>query len=575
MEEETSSGDGSLSFRNGSEVLRSSHVIATISVSIASPAISTCAICAEQSWQRNGSIAKIKFATSVHHTLRNMASGPISFKARTIAVIGAGPSGVIAAKYLRAEKTFGRIVLFEQRARLGGIWNSTPNLRDEDLFTIPQTDPQGQNQDPAREVDPQKANDLNGVQNVVSFLSPLYKNLETNIPRGLMGFKDLDWPQDSQLFPKHETVLDYVEEYGRDVEDLVQFGTQVINAEPVGDGATSSWSVRTRQLHSNKETEETFDAVIVANGHFIVPYIPDVSGIKEWNDRYPGLITHSKYYRQPEDYAGKKVIVVGNSASGADISNQIARHCQFPLVWSTRSTSLFSTTHGSASDLKRKEYCPIKRLLPDIRGVEFEDGNIEHHIDAIVFATGYFYSLPFLKNVQPALITDGAYVNHTYQHLIYAPRPTLSFLALNQRVIPFPIAEAQSAVLARVYSGRLSLPSLPDLLAWETARKQEIDADRNFHLLSFPKDGEYINFLSKWASSAEPREGLESRGQGKVPPTWGEWEFWCRENFPAVRQAFGNLGEGRKNVKSIKEVGFDFDEYLRKKKEIKNEEEVV
>ena len=33
----------------------------------------------------------------------------ISVRARTVAVVGAGPSGVIAAKYLRAEKAFDKI----------------------------------------------------------------------------------------------------------------------------------------------------------------------------------------------------------------------------------------------------------------------------------------------------------------------------------------------------------------------------------------------------------------------------------------------------------------------------------
>ncbi|KAF2022921.1 FAD/NAD(P)-binding domain-containing protein [Setomelanomma holmii] len=467
-----------------------------------------------------------------------MTSEQMSLRARSIAIVGAGPSGVIVAKYLRAEKAFDKIVLFEQRSRPGGIWTYTGDQRDENLLTIPQTSPRGKNQDPEW-----KAPETNGVNSVhhgnniakrkgeMSFLSPMYEKLETNIPRGLMGFQDLNWPQDSQLFPTHETVLKYIDDYGKDVQDLVQYETQVINAEPVSDTPNSSWKVRTENLRTAEEQEGTFDALIVANGHFIVPYIPDIEGIREWDQKYPGGISHSKYYRRPEEFEGKKTIVIGNSASAS---------------------------HGSG-DPRRHEVPPIARFTPDNRGVVFEDGTIESNIHAILFATGYFYSLPFLDNVTPALITDGSHVDHTYQHLFYSPKPTLSFLALNQRVIPFPLAEAQASVLARVYSGRLSLPSLAEMQKCERDVIDDMGDGRNFHLLPFPKDGNYINEMSHWALSAPLKDGLANGGKGKVPPIWGEWEFWCRENFPAIRKAFGALGEKRHQVRSLEEVGFSYE----------------
>ncbi|KAK7189804.1 Thiol-specific monooxygenase 6 [Paraphaeosphaeria sporulosa] len=497
----------------------------------------------------------------------SIASDLLSMRARTIAIIGAGPSGLAAAKYLRAERAFDKIVLFEQRSRSGGIWNYTGHQRDEDLFTVPQTNPLGKNQDPTWSQRPRPADGRSdGAEKDPSFLSPIYDRLETNIPRGLMGFQDLDWPQDSQLFPKHETVLKYIQDYGRDVRDLIRYETQVTNVEPV-DEQSMRWKVQTRNIRSNIQQDEEYDAVIVANGHFIVPYLPEIPGIKAWDAKYPGAISHAKYYRSPADFKDKKVLVVGNSASGTDISTQIAQYSQLPLLWSSKSPSMFNVRTSPT----KHERPPISKFLLSSRGVEFEDGSSENNIDAIVFATGYFYSLPFLSNVEPKLITDGSHVNHTYHHLFYAPRPTLSFLALPQRVIPFPIAEAQSAVLARVYSGRLALPSLPSMQAWESATAQEMGNGRNFHLLPFPKDGNYINMLADWALSAEARDGLENEGIGKKPPVWGQWEFWCREQFPKIRAAFGALGEKRFGVKTLEEVGFNYEEDMKRK----NEEEKI
>ena len=474
-------------------------------------------------------------------------------------------------RYLRAEKAFSKIVLFEQRPRDGGIWNYTSDERDEDLFSVPQTNPSGRNQEPIWR-EPKECGHATASADAHTntskqpvFVSPMYERLETNIPRGLMGFKGLDWPKDSQLFPKHQTVLKYIEDYGKDVQDTIRYSTQVTNVAPLSDDPSSAWSVTSLALQTSSATTETYDAVIVANGHFITPYIPDIPGIAEWNTANPGLISHSKYYRRPEEFAGKRVIVVGNSASGADISNQIAEHCALPLLWSSKSTNLFVS--ATPTDPRRRELPPIKRFLPSTRGVEFEDGTIEHDVDSIVFATGYFYSLPFLEQVKPSPITDGSHVNHTYKHLFFAPKPTLSFLALPQRVIPFPTAEAQAAVLARVYSGRLSLPPLAEMESWEAAREAEAGDGRGFHLLPFPEDGRNINELSQWALGAPRSARLENDGQGLLPPVWGEWEFWCRENFPAIRQAFGRLGERRFTTRTLEEVGFSYDDYKKRKAE--------
>jgi cation diffusion facilitator CzcD-associated flavoprotein CzcO len=425
------------------------------------------------------------------------------------------------------------------------------------MFQVPQIDPSGKNQDPEWR---QNSNGLDSTKAIASFLSPIYERLETNIPRGLMGFQKFDWPKDSQLFPKHETVLQYIQDYGKDIEDLVQYETQVMNVEATDASRDGQWNVTTRKLRDNTERDEVFDAIIVANGHFIVPYLPEIPGVKEWNAQYPGAILHSKYYRRPEDFSGKKVVVIGNSASGSDISTQICQYSSNPLIWSTRSPSIFSPT---SSSLKR-EVPPIKEFLIENRAVEFEDGTIETDIDTVLFATGYLYSLPFLENVRPKLITDGSHVNHTYQHLFYAPRPTLSFLALNQRVIPFPLAEAQSAVLACVYSGLLSLPSLSIMQWWEWKVQEELGNGRNFHLLPFPKDADYINEMSSWAITSFFPDG-ENGCRGKWPPIWRNWEYWCRENFPAIRVAFTSLGEKKAEVTTLEEVGFDYEEHLKRK----------
>lgn len=409
-------------------------------------------------------------------------------------------------------------------------------------------------------------------------MSPVYDRLETNIPRGLMGFSDLAWPDHCQLFPGHEAVLEYIERYSEDVRHLVQFDTQVLHVRSTAD---KRWHLGTRQVNPSDDAEvieHVFDAVVVANGHFNVPYIPSVPGIEDWHRAYPRSICHSKFYRAPEHYAGKKVVVVGNSASGIDIAAQLRTICEKPLILSSRTES-FLQPDPSADQIEKPR---IVRFEVENRTVVFEDGSREADVDAILYCTGYFYNFPFLESLDPPITQTGERCQNLYQHIFYRPNPTLAFPALNQKVIPFPIAEAQGAVIARVFSGRLSLPGEREMEDWEERALRDSASEKDFHVLKFPKDADYLNMLHDWATAAEVGKvdsaGLHPRGDeqpadyaepsvGKRPPYWGEREYWTRERFPAIKKAFQALGEGRHGIRTLKEVGFDFAEWEMKEVE--------
>lgn len=425
------------------------------------------------------------------------------------------------------------------------------------------------------------------------FLTPLYDRLETNIPRGLMGFSDLDWPEDCQLFPRHEEVLQYIRRYAEEVRHLIRFQVEVVDVRL---DAEERWVVKTR-LTSNNYSEEIeerkFDAVAICNGHFNVPFIPDVPGIAEWNKAYPGSILHSMFYRRPEDYAGKKVVVVGNSASGVDIGAQIMTACKLPLIQSSKSESAFLPE----SSPKRVEKPEIVEYIAKDRSIRFSDDTTEANIDAIVYCTGYFYSFPFLSSLSPPLTTTGEYVENLYQHIFYRPHPTLAFGVLNQKVIPFPLAEAQAAVVARVWSGRLELPSEAEMAGWEERIVRENGKGRRFHVLPFPKDADYINMLHDWAMSVDHKTSDSSTSHelrrrrmsstserkpttngnssmngsavtvGKEPPYWGEKEYWTRERFPAIKKAFQGFGEERREKRTLESVGFSFEEWKMEREE--------
>jgi cation diffusion facilitator CzcD-associated flavoprotein CzcO len=471
-------------------------------------------------------------------------------------------------RYLIAEKAFSKIQIFEQRATVGGIWNYVPCPEEapRDL-AVPQVDSHAGVDEPIWQHS--NASTVVGKQDraKAAFLTPMYDRLETNIPRGLMGFSDLPWPKEGQLFPKHGEVLDYIEDFSKDVQQLISFETQVLDVRR--DESSNSWKVKTKPVSrdsKDKIAEHIFDAVVVANGHFNIPYIPPVEGMEDWHRAYPGAITHSKFYRKPEHFTGQKVIIVGNSASGIDIGAQIRSQCQKPLIASTKSQSYLQTEPPPDQFDKP----PISKYIVEGRTVVFSDGSAEEGVDAVLYCTGYFYSFPFMESLDPPLTTTGERVENLYQHLFYRPYPTLALPVLNQKVIPFPFAEAQGSVIARVFSGRLSLPGEWEMKQWEDKATSESGSGREFHVLKFPKDADYTNRMYNWSMSAdgEGNKADDDRGSiGRRPPYWGEKEYWMRERFPAIKKAFQDQGEARQGKRTLEDVGFDFARWKQEKAE--------
>lgn len=508
-----------------------------------------------------------------------------AIRARRIAIVGAGASGVTALKYLLQEEVFKQVTVYEQSANVGGLWQATPRLDEEQSFTLPSTVPTERPERPAwisRTADVSSSDDSDrsadsSVPNspattpsrpglMPAFVSPVYDHLETNIPHSLMRFSDHYFPEDIQLFPKHQMVQRYLEDYARDVRHHIKFETQVLDVrlhhtrQHDSEEYRDVWEVQSQDLRTSKHYIDTYDAVVCANGHYATPYVPAITGMETWGQKYPRSISHAKYYRRPDVYEGKKVLIVGNHASGSDISNQIIPYSKKPLLVSGRAPSPWSSLSAeSSSPLAKKEVPPIAHLNAADGSILFEDGQKEYGVDAILFCTGYLYSYPFLQSLDPPLIKDGGHVNNTYQHIFYVPHASLTLPALTQMVIPFPIAEAQAAVIARYYAGRLSLPSCAEMMKWERQRQEEAlvggDTSRAaFHKLPYPADAHYMNMLCDWAASAE----TEGRTM-KRPRKWGEQELWTRSNLANIKKAFNERGEQRHQVTSIEQLGFVFD----------------
>ncbi|GJN85958.1 hypothetical protein PLIIFM63780_009534 [Purpureocillium lilacinum] len=455
---------------------------------------------------------------------------PPKFQVNKIAIIGAGPCGLAAAKYLRAQGTFGSITIFEQQDEVGGVWNYSKAPGGP--YPAPQRDPFFPPDEPL--LTPSHAAPV--------FPSPMYDKLHANIPGALMNFSDQSFRKDSWVFPSREDIQEYLVKYAESVRDLIRFCIQVTKLSRRCIDGHDKWRIEARSTVSQETIDDVFDAVVVANGHYSIPFIPPMANMATFQETYPSIITHSKQYRTASEFEGKKVIIVGNGPSGTDIALQINQVSRGKALLSVRTpTPPAKLEHTGCEEVQE-----IVEFLVDQRGVRFKDGRTETDIDAIVFCTGFLFSYPFLPDMQHKLITNGQGVHGLYKHVFHIHHPTLVFPTLNMKSVPWPLSEAQAAVVSAVWSNSLPLPSVEVMEQW--SRELEEREGEALHVFPHLGDGFYINELHDWV--------MQAGRVGKEPPRWDDRMFWQRNVFVEAKLRFEKQGC---KATTLEELGLCYD----------------
>jgi hypothetical protein len=95
------------------------------------------------------------------------------------------------------------------------------------------------------------------------------------------------------------------------------------------------------------------------------------------------------------------------------------------------------------------------------------------------------------------------------------------------------------------------------MVEWERSRVEQMGNDKRFHYLTSPEDIGYVEMLARWAESADG----EKDGVGKTPPRWGQKQEWIRMRIADMKKAFVERGEKRSEVKTLEEIGFDYEKW--------------
>ncbi|KAH7208221.1 hypothetical protein BKA60DRAFT_684373 [Fusarium oxysporum] len=449
---------------------------------------------------------------------------------RSVAIIGAGASGTAAAAAFKAEQYFKKITVFERRGTPGGTW-----LYDAAPSTPPPIQPGAlpPKVDLPLEIPDKLPQTVPNNEQERFQSTPIYDSLTTTVPEIAMSFSDKRFPYGP--FVSHETPREYLQNYYllHGMEDLLVLNTTVEDLSKIStESGRDRWRLILRKHNMDQDVDEwwqeVFDAVIIANGQFSVPYVPGVKGLSQYIAKYPRRVMHSKYYRQPHPFNDKKILIVGNALSGRDIANELLKVARLPVYVSRRHKSIWEGPEPKPGI----EWRPVIRGYMAERGhIMFEDDSSLEDVDQVIYCTGYKPSFPFW-NIQAngghLYNYDKEKLNGSFLHTFFRDHPTLGIIGFGQ-TLAFRSYEYQAIGLARVFSGRNALP-LPTALeqedwerSWEEHTKEQgID----FHAVSF-ENGD----LLRWYDELSNIAGLPICGKGRVPPAFTDEAMRHLENI--------------------------------------------
>lgn len=399
-----------------------------------------------------------------------------------VVVVGAGASGLAAIKSCLEQGL--KVVCFERTDQIGGLWRFREGV-------------------------------LDGVASVM-------RSTVINSSKEMSAYSDFPPPAHFANFMHNKQQVEYFDLYAEkfDLRRHIQFNHRIQSIEQTEDFAhTGRWMVRVEDLVSGTESQMLASAVMVCSGHHSCPHVPEFPGLSE----FKGEVRHAHTYKDYRGFENKRVVVVGIGNSGGDIAVELSRIASkvylstrsgtwvmnrvgiggFPMdyVFLRRfvvgPTSLipFKVYEYGAEflhmlrfdhtlyNLKPKhrffsQHPMVNDTLPncmlsgtvivknDVHGFsedgvvfEGEEGKAPYPIDAVILATGYKITFPFLDERVVRVQRNEV---ELYKY-VFPPDLRPSTLAVIGLIQPLgsivPIAELQSRWATRVFGGMLVLPA--------------------------------------------------------------------------------------------------------------------
>ncbi|NWH36177.1 FMO5 monooxygenase, partial [Chloropsis hardwickii] len=373
----------------------------------------------------------------------------------------------------------------------------------------------------------------------------IYRSVIINTSKEMMCFSDFPIPEDFPNYMHNSKIMEYFRIYAQHFDLLrhIRFRTSMCHVSKRPDFASSGqWEVVTES--EGKQEVAVFDAVLVCSGHHTDAHLPLSSfpgtalytGMRQPRscstsqptmaslslpglEKFEGWYLHSRDYKSPQPFLGKRVVVVGIGNSGIDIAVELSHTAKqvflstrrgswvlhrvadsgypFDFSYISRFTQLLQnllppniisfflerklnarfdhTLYGLKpkhrildqhptinDDLPNRIISGRVQVKPNIQeftetSAIFEDGTRED-IDAVVFATGYSFSFPFLEGC--VKVVENQIPLYKFVFPPDLEKPTLAFIGFIQPLgAIMPISELQCRWATRVFKGNGKAPA--------------------------------------------------------------------------------------------------------------------
>lgn len=448
---------------------------------------------------------------------------------KRIAVIGAGVSGLSSIKCCLEEGL--EPVCFERTGDIGGLWR------------FEETAEEGR--------------------------ASIYKSVIINTSKEMMCFSDFLIPAHFPNFMHNSCVLEYFRMYAKEFNLLpyIRFKTTVCSVKKQPDFSTSGqWEVVTES--EGKKEANVFDGVMVCSGHHTNPHLPLESfpGIEKFKGQY----FHSRDYKNSESFTGKRVVIIGIGNSGGDLAVEISHTAKQVFLSTRRGAWVLNRVGDSGYPFDVLSYSRLRHFLKKICGQSltntylenrlnqrfnhemyglkpkhrflsqhptvndalpnciisglvkvkgnvkeftetaaiFEDGSKEDDIDAVIFATGYSFSFPFLEDSVKVVKNKVSLYKKVFPPNL--EKPTLAIIGLIQPLgAIMPIAELQGRWVTQVFKGLKTLPPRSEMMREISQVQGQMDK-RYVPSQRHTIQGDYMETMEELAEVAGVRPNLLS-----------------------------------------------------------------
>lgn len=302
--------------------------------------------------------------------------------------------------------------------------------------------------------------------------------------------------------------------------------------------------------------------MVVASGHYHAPFVPNIPGLREWKRRWPDRVSHSKGYRNPEEFRNKvipprlpyrqwtwlivfekNVLLIGAGVSALDIAKEL----------DGVASGIYQSARGGEFDISAAMLPPDATRIGEIDSFEnsFERGRLNQvvlseeqpipllirlksghnfcEIHRVIICTGYHITYPFLKQYheddtpvgkagETVLVTNGTQNHNLHRDIFYIPDPSLMFVGVSYHTATFTLFEFQAIAIAAVVSGRTKLPTEQDMRREYQKRLKEKGPGRVFHSLR-GYESQYVDELLSWIN-----RDLERLGEPLVEGHTEDWK---------------------------------------------------